>query len=42
VKKYPELTPGEAYLDEDAEECIRQANEILGAVKSLLPSNQTA
>jgi HEPN domain-containing protein len=33
----PELTPGEAYLEEDAEECIRQANQILVAVKSLLP-----
>jgi HEPN domain-containing protein len=33
----PELTPGEAYLEEDAEECIRQANQILAAVKSLLP-----
>ena len=36
----PELTPGEAYLDEDAEECIRQANQILAAVKSLLPSRE--
>ena len=35
----PELTPGEAYLDEDAEECIQQATEILAAVKSILPSN---
>jgi len=35
----PELTPAEAYLEEDAEECIRQANEILGAVKSLLSGN---
>jgi HEPN domain-containing protein len=35
----PELTPGEAYLDEDAEECIRHANEILTVVKSLLPDN---
>ena len=33
----PELTPGEAYLDEDAELCIRQATEILAAVKTLLP-----
>jgi HEPN domain-containing protein len=33
----PELTPAEAYLEEDAEECIRQANQILAAVKSLLP-----
>jgi HEPN domain-containing protein len=32
----PELTPAEAYLDEDAELCIRQATEILAAVKSLL------
>jgi HEPN domain-containing protein len=32
----PELTPGEAYLEEDAEECIRRANEILVAVRSLL------
>jgi len=35
----PELTPGEAYLDEDAEECIQRATEILAAVKSILPSN---
>lgn len=35
----PELTPGEAYLDEDAELCIRQASEILAAVKSLLPGS---
>jgi HEPN domain-containing protein len=35
----PELTPGEAYLEEDAEECIRQANQIVVAVKSLLPSS---
>jgi HEPN domain-containing protein len=33
----PELTPAEAYLEEDAEECIRQANQILASVKSLLP-----
>jgi HEPN domain-containing protein len=33
----PELTPGEAYQDEDAEECVRKATEILIAVKSLLP-----
>ena len=33
----PELTPAEAYLEEDAEECIRQANQNLVAVKSLLP-----
>jgi HEPN domain-containing protein len=33
----PELTPGEAYLDEDAEQCIQHASEILAAVKSLLP-----
>jgi HEPN domain-containing protein len=32
----PELTPGEAYLEEDAEQCIRQAAEILAAVKTLL------
>jgi HEPN domain-containing protein len=32
----PELTPGEAYLEEDAEQCIRQAAEILTAVKSLV------
>jgi HEPN domain-containing protein len=38
----PELTPGEAYLDEDAEECIRQATEILAAVKSILPGNNAA
>jgi HEPN domain-containing protein len=41
--RYPnglsELTPAEAYLEEDAEECIRQANEILGAVKSPLSGN---
>lgn len=35
----PELTPGEAYMEEDAEECIRHANEILVAVRSLLPSD---
>jgi HEPN domain-containing protein len=35
----PELTPGEAYLDEDADLCIRQATEILAAVNSLLPEN---
>jgi HEPN domain-containing protein len=35
----PELTPGEAYLDEDAEECIQHATEILTVVKSLLPDN---
>jgi HEPN domain-containing protein len=35
----PELTPGEAYLDEDAEECIRDATEILTVVKALLPDN---
>lgn len=34
----PELTPGEAYLDEDAEQCIQQATEILAAVKALMPS----
>jgi HEPN domain-containing protein len=33
----PELTPGEAYLEEDADLCIQQAIEILAAVKSLLP-----
>lgn len=32
----PELTPGEAYLEEDAELCTRQAKDILGAVKSIL------
>jgi HEPN domain-containing protein len=32
----PELTPGEAYMDEDAELCIRQATMILTAVKSLV------
>jgi HEPN domain-containing protein len=32
----PELTPGEAYMDEDAESCIRHASEILSSVKSLL------
>jgi len=32
----PELTPGEAYVDEDAEECIQRASEILTTVKSLL------
>jgi HEPN domain-containing protein len=32
----PELTPGEAYLEEDAEQCILQAAEILAAVKTLL------
>ncbi len=36
----PDLTPGEAYLDEDAEQCIRDATEILVAAKSLLPSNE--
>jgi HEPN domain-containing protein len=36
----PELTPAEAYLEEDAEECIHQANQILGAVKSLLPRSE--
>jgi HEPN domain-containing protein len=35
----PELTPGEAYLDEDAEQCIQQATEVLAAVKALLPTN---
>ncbi len=35
----PGLTPGEAYMDEDAEECIRQAGEILVAVRSILPSS---
>jgi len=34
----PELTPGEAYLDEDAEECIQQAADLLAAAKSILPS----
>jgi HEPN domain-containing protein len=34
----PELTPGEAYLDEDAEHCIQQATEILAAAKALMPS----
>jgi HEPN domain-containing protein len=36
----PELTPREAYLEEDAELCIRQATEILATVKSLLPGNR--
>lgn len=36
----PELTPKEAYLEEDAEECIRQANQIVAAVKSLLTSSE--
>jgi HEPN domain-containing protein len=35
----PDLTPGEAYLDEDAQECIRHATEILAVVKSVLPDN---
>ena len=35
----PELTPKEAYLDEDAEQCIQKAREILTAVKALLPTN---
>jgi len=35
----PDLTPGEAYLEEDAERCIRQAGEILATVKSLLPDS---
>ena len=35
----PELTPQEAYMDEDAELCIQQATEILAAVRSLLASN---
>lgn len=34
----PELTPGEAYLEEDAEQCIQKATEILAAVKSFLPN----
>ena len=36
----PELTPAEAYLEEDAEECIQQAGKILVAVKSLLPNDK--
>ena len=35
----PELTPAEAYQDEDAQQCILQATEILAAVKSILPGN---
>jgi len=35
----PELTPAEAYQDEDAEQCILQATEILAAVKSILAGN---
>jgi len=37
----PELTPGEAYMDEDADLCIQQATEILAAVKSLLQGSDT-
>lgn len=35
----PELTPAEAYLEEDATLCIQQAAEILAAVKAFLPGN---
>ena len=33
----PDLTPSEAYMEEDADLCIRHAREILSAVKSFLP-----
>jgi HEPN domain-containing protein len=33
----PDLTPGEAYLDEDAASCIQYAGEIVAAVRTLLP-----
>lgn len=36
----PELTPAEAFLEEDAEECIQQASKILVAVESLLPKDK--
>jgi hypothetical protein len=35
----PDLTPSEAYMEEDAEECIRHATESLAVVKSLLPDD---
>ena len=33
----PDLTPSEAYMDEDADLCTQEATKILTTVKSLLP-----
>ena len=36
----PELTPSEAYMDEDADLCTQEATKILTTVKSLLPDGK--